>query len=103
MQGNSPNFSRYFDDPLTVVIENSVDMIKGSTRIFPPLVRTRYKVAQHFRSLTSQARVPDEASEEEHAAARTWLSKFRIHSIPRKLCEITFSRSSGPGGQSVNK
>jgi len=87
----------------TAVIENSLDMIRGFTRSFHPLTRTRYKFAQQFKSLSSQARVPDGASEEEHAAARTWLSKFSIHTIPRKLCGITFSRSSGPGGQNVNK
>ena len=36
-------------------------------------------------------------------AARQWLAKFDVNTIPRRLGEVTFSRSSGPGGQNVNK
>ena len=39
----------------------------------------------------------------EQKEARVWLSKFEVENIPKKLCEVTFSRSSGPGGQNVNK
>lgn len=31
--------------------------------------------------------------------ARQWIEHFRIASIPKDVVEITFSRSSGPGGQ----
>ncbi|KAL7269407.1 hypothetical protein RUND412_007937 [Rhizina undulata] len=41
--------------------------------------------------------------DEKVAQARKWLSSFTEESIPRRSCEITFSRSSGPGGQNVNK
>jgi len=37
------------------------------------------------------------------ADARTWVSKFKALTIPKTLVEVTFSRSSGPGGQNVNK
>jgi hypothetical protein len=33
------------------------------------------------------------------AAARDWLMRFRACSIPRAAVDLTFSRSSGPGGQ----
>ncbi|OKL60447.1 hypothetical protein UA08_04328 [Talaromyces atroroseus] len=36
-------------------------------------------------------------------SAREWLANFNANSIPRGLCAISFSRSSGPGGQNVNK
>lgn len=36
-------------------------------------------------------------------AARQWLAKLSPDTIPRNLAEVTFSRSSGPGGQNVNK
>ncbi|KAI0247032.1 hypothetical protein BJV78DRAFT_1113598, partial [Lactifluus subvellereus] len=37
------------------------------------------------------------------AAARDWLKRFRGCPIPRAAVDIAFSRSSGPGGQNVNK
>jgi len=37
------------------------------------------------------------------AEAQSWLTAFRTQSIPRSLVELSFSRSSGPGGQNVNK
>lgn len=42
-------------------------------------------------------------SEADQAAARKWLKDFGRNTIPKNLCEISFSRSSGPGGQNVNK
>ncbi|KAG0185634.1 Peptidyl-tRNA hydrolase ict1, mitochondrial [Apophysomyces sp. BC1034] len=35
--------------------------------------------------------------------ATQWLVKFNADKIPRDHVQITFSRSSGPGGQNVNK
>ncbi|KND01046.1 uncharacterized protein SPPG_04139 [Spizellomyces punctatus DAOM BR117] len=32
-----------------------------------------------------------------------WISRFSKDSIPREQLEVSFSRSSGPGGQNVNK
>lgn len=57
---------------------------------------------RHFASKKGNAThaVWDEA---ELSKARNWLSKFNISSIPRNICAISFSRSSGPGGQNVNK
>ncbi|KAF9072564.1 RF-1 domain-containing protein [Rhodocollybia butyracea] len=37
------------------------------------------------------------------AEARKWVLQFKDESIPRSLVELSFSRSSGPGGQNVNK
>ncbi|PLB40851.1 peptidyl-tRNA hydrolase domain protein [Aspergillus candidus] len=42
-------------------------------------------------------------SDDDVTEARRWLSTFDSKSIPRHLCEISFSRSGGPGGQNVNK
>jgi peptidyl-tRNA hydrolase ICT1 len=39
----------------------------------------------------------------EQDTARTFLKRFNVSNIPRETCEVTFSRSSGPGGQNVNK
>ncbi|KAH7401374.1 hypothetical protein BKA66DRAFT_390446, partial [Pyrenochaeta sp. MPI-SDFR-AT-0127] len=44
------------------------------------------------------------ASDEELQTARTWLAKLHAEAIPLKsIGELSFSRSSGPGGQNVNK
>ncbi|KAL6298637.1 RF-1 domain-containing protein [Sparassis latifolia] len=37
------------------------------------------------------------------AQARAWIAQFKVKEIPRSLVELAFSRSSGPGGQNVNK
>ncbi|KAH8693036.1 peptidyl-tRNA hydrolase domain protein [Talaromyces proteolyticus] len=41
--------------------------------------------------------------EEELKKAREWLANFSRNTIPRSICTASFSRSSGPGGQNVNK
>lgn len=56
--------------------------------------------------LVSTSHAPDSRElfeDEDHKAARKWLESFSVNSIPRNLAEISFSRSSGPGGQNVNK
>jgi transposase-like protein len=40
-------------------------------------------------------------TEEEQKSARAWLRTF--NGVPRNLSKLTFSRSSGPGGQHANK
>lgn len=36
---------------------------------------------------------------EDNARARNWVEDFKTRSIPRDLVELSFARSSGPGGQ----
>ncbi|GAO46437.1 hypothetical protein G7K_0668-t1 [Saitoella complicata NRRL Y-17804] len=43
------------------------------------------------------------ADEHELAQLRKWKASFNPEIIPRDKCEIRFDRSSGPGGQNVNK
>jgi hypothetical protein len=59
-------------------------------------------ISQHARAFASK-RGPADYSDEDLAAARKWLADLNPDTIPRGLSEITFSRSSGPGGQNVNK
>lgn len=42
-------------------------------------------------------------SPEELRAARKWLAQLHAETIPKSIGELSFSRSSGPGGQNVNK
>ena len=51
----------------------------------------------------SSGRSSGEASHEELQAARTWLAQLHADTIPKSIGELSFSRSSGPGGQNVNK
>ncbi|KAF2760788.1 hypothetical protein EJ05DRAFT_508035 [Pseudovirgaria hyperparasitica] len=46
---------------------------------------------------------PTSDEEENIGAARKWLDQFNPDTIPKNICEVTFSRASGPGGQNVNK
>ena len=64
--------------------------------------RSRPILSQHVRAFASK-RGPADYSDEDLAAARKWLADLNPDTIPRSLSEITFSRSSGPGGQNVNK
>jgi len=50
--------------------------------------------APQLSSLTS----PEEINE-----AKAWISRFMSYRITRGSVELSFSRSSGPGGQNVNK
>ena len=46
----------------------------------------------------------DDGTDEELRAARSWLAALDAEAIPLKsIGELSFSRSSGPGGQNVNK
>ncbi|KAK6359630.1 hypothetical protein TWF696_000775 [Orbilia brochopaga] len=63
--------------------------------------RIRFSPSNHLRlKSTSTSPSPDE---KELVLARTWLKTFTQHKIPRSIGELAFSRSSGPGGQNVNK
>ncbi|KAJ7672290.1 hypothetical protein DFH06DRAFT_1467798 [Mycena polygramma] len=42
-------------------------------------------------------------SPQDTALARAWITQFRATDIPKGLVHLSFSRSSGPGGQNVNK
>ncbi|KAL1601786.1 hypothetical protein SLS60_006701 [Paraconiothyrium brasiliense] len=55
--------------------------------------------AARFASGTSSR----EGRPEDLQAARKWLAQLHAETIPKSIGELSFSRSSGPGGQNVNK
>lgn len=65
--------------------------------------RLNYRFVQFSKNLSTDSNTSGEYAESDHSAARQWLANFHINTIPRRLGEVTFSRSSGPGGQNVNK
>jgi hypothetical protein len=56
-----------------------------------------------LRCIHSKSVVTATHNDKELADARRWLSNLNADTIPKNLCDISFSRSSGPGGQNVNK
>ncbi|KAI9454707.1 hypothetical protein F5148DRAFT_984990 [Russula earlei] len=65
-----------------------------------PHVRSAVRIARHSTLSTS---LPTPPPLKDAAGAGDWLARFRASRIPRTAVDIAFSRSSGPGGQNVNK
>lgn len=71
------------------------------TLSYPSLVLTpELPSSSKRRNYSQTTSVPSEA---DLASARKWIATFTFESIPRDIGDVSFSRSSGPGGQNVNK
>ena len=60
---------------------------------------TKARPGVRWQRLLSGNDTPDDENQE----ARAWISQFKPKLLPTNLWKVTFSRSSGPGGQNVNK
>lgn len=49
-------------------------------------------------SLPTPPKLPSLQTPSDNAAARTWLAHFKTRSVPKEAVELSFARSSGPGG-----
>ncbi|OJD28073.1 hypothetical protein ACJ73_00529 [Blastomyces percursus] len=67
-----------------------------AARAFLPTLSTRQLASS--RSPSAQ-----KFTDEKLGTARVWLSQLTPRTIPRNIGEVSYSRSSGPGGQNVNK
>ncbi|EIW72506.1 hypothetical protein TREMEDRAFT_24609 [Tremella mesenterica DSM 1558] len=90
-------------------------MIHPRTTYYPFIFRPPSRVVlKSVRSFSSSDIRSDQAPPElinleklvtpsHHSLARQWLDGFKLEDIPIRAYEIKYSRSSGPGGQHVNK
>ncbi|KAF8485732.1 hypothetical protein DFH94DRAFT_152833 [Russula ochroleuca] len=88
-------------------ILSSLDVLAGTSSRRPRvqlLVRTaRHSTTDNRPSLPAPPPLSNLETSKDAAAARDWLMRFRRCPIPRAAVDLAFSRSSGPGGQNVNK
>ncbi|KAG7089964.1 hypothetical protein E1B28_011589 [Marasmius oreades] len=66
----------------------------------PPSSIQRYS---HYKPLPTPPNLSIIETPEDSQKARSWISQFKQSPIPRKSVELSFSASSGPGGQHVNR
>ncbi|KAG4434943.1 hypothetical protein IFR05_009584 [Cadophora sp. M221] len=66
-----------------------------------PQLRGQLSLVQKYRPYSAQSGSESEAADLD--AAREWFQRFSKSTIPAKIGQTTYSRSSGPGGQKVNK
>ncbi|KAI0710174.1 hypothetical protein C8Q76DRAFT_859098 [Earliella scabrosa] len=59
--------------------------------------------SQQIQGLPVPPALPSLENAAQSAEARAWIDQFRARAIPKSSVEFTYSRSSGPGGQNVNK
>ncbi|KAF8903707.1 RF-1 domain-containing protein [Gymnopilus junonius] len=75
-------------------------------RLFRPTICRTYAAATSSRgALPKPPLLSQLVTEKDNAEASDWLKQFCLveKKIPKELVEVSFSRSSGPGGQNVNK
>ncbi|KAK0114518.1 hypothetical protein ONS95_014008 [Cadophora gregata] len=65
-----------------------------------PQLRGQLSLAQNCRAHSSHSGHSDASDLD---TARDWFQRFNQSTIPVKIGQTTYSRSSGPGGQKVNK
>lgn len=79
----------------------------SSSRLLP---FTHLRQRQFTSSPSSHGRAPDSLlnipaldKDEDHIAAREWLDEFTVDDVPKTSYVASYARSSGAGGQHVNK
>lgn len=70
---------------------------------FYPLRAPQISTIKRFNTNIVRNNDPVGPDEDDVEECRHWLSQFDAKTFPRSLGELSYSRSSGPGGQNVNK
>ncbi|KAF2814619.1 peptidyl-tRNA hydrolase domain-containing protein [Mytilinidion resinicola] len=78
-------------------------MLRCPARPFVPLASAQSLLLPAALRLFASQRLAGDATADDIQAARRWLEKLDPDTIPKAICDLSFSRSSGPGGQNVNK
>ncbi|KAH8100797.1 RF-1 domain-containing protein [Cristinia sonorae] len=74
------------------------------TLSLPPTLGIWRRLASSSPASRFPPNIPKLETPEDNATAREWIATFKTSiAIPRNDVELSFSRSSGPGGQNVNK
>jgi peptidyl-tRNA hydrolase ICT1 len=63
--------------------------------------RSQLAFLQECRAYSSRPSSDSDAADLD--AAREWYQRFNKSTIPEKIANTSFSKSSGPGGQKTNK
>lgn len=80
------------------------NMLRGRTFLVPSHIAITRCAPLVLRRTLASSRDTGAASDDDLRAARSWLQGLHAEAIPLKsIGELSFSRSSGPGGQNVNK
>ncbi|TFK94056.1 hypothetical protein K466DRAFT_22027 [Polyporus arcularius HHB13444] len=74
---------------------------RHATRLVAPRIGNGIHTGQDV--LPAPPSLPKLENASQSDLARTWIEQFASRQIPKSLVEFTYSRSSGPGGQNVNK
>jgi hypothetical protein len=100
-------------DPIRSCASTSSDptpdrpVVRPAVRLSPPRRLIPIATNRPFSSTVAWANNQDPSrhlpaslsTDSHHAAAKQWLEGFAIEDIPKNALEVTFARSSGPGGQ----
>ncbi|KAJ1911652.1 hypothetical protein IWQ60_010038 [Tieghemiomyces parasiticus] len=88
-----PNLARLFPRP------SPPQQNLGYIRTAVPSIAWHHLRPLHYRTQSEKLGLSDD----EIRAVRSWAERLTIESIPRRTFDMSFHRSSGPGGQNVNK
>lgn len=83
-----------------MILRNSLAVYALGVRA---LSSTAVRLAKPSKVSKELASLRTLSTDKDHKHAREWIDSFTIDDLPREDLEVSYARSSGPGGQHVNK